>query len=146
VLILQRINFYPECVYYQVHIRENISQESLDRALDLYRRNLFTLANFYRGRNTRLVFIPQVVNRKAFEGRKLQWWIPYVPDEDLEEMVSLYNQCMKEVADSMRVGFADTIIHSGWSESDFIDPSHLKPEANLRFAGLIRTEIENELN
>ncbi|MFC2114030.1 GDSL-type esterase/lipase family protein [Bacteroidota bacterium] len=142
VLLLQRLNLVQECRYYQICVNENKSPESMERALKLYKRNLYTLAAIYKSRGTKLIFIPQILNRESFEGDKLRWWIPYVPDDELEEVAKKYNQCMYEVADSMQVGYADNIAKMNWTSADFIDPSHLNPEANLHFAALVKDKIK----
>ncbi|MBT4729481.1 MAG: hypothetical protein HOK35_06085 [Cytophagia bacterium] len=144
VLILQKVKLYPECTYYQTAVRQDSSLMALERALELYERNLTTLSAILNKQGVELVFVPQLLHKDAIEGNKLKWWIPYVEDDQLLGLIADYNKCMKEVAIKESGAFADEVLDYNWKGADFVDPSHLNADANLRFAEIISHYIKHD--
>lgn len=137
VLLLQKVNLFPSCSYYKTIVKEDHSIESKDRAIELYKRNLITMAGIYEKQGVEIVFIPQLLNGDAFEGNKLKWWIPFISDKELVHDMNKYNQIMESTADQENCRYEKEILDLKWKGTDFVDPSHLNPKANLRFAEII---------
>jgi len=137
-LFLQKIGFYPYCSYQKIEIVEDHSKDNLNRALELYNRNLSNFCSILKNEEIALVMIPQILIRDAIEKDELKWWIPFVDDDELPVMMSKYNACMKTVATSSNCLFADTLIKYSWTKENFADASHLNAGGNLIFANILK--------
>lgn len=137
IILLQKIGYYPYFNFQKVHIEKEHSRANEQYMLKLYKRNLYTLVNHFKYIGAEIVLVPQVLTEEVIRGEKLKWWIPYVNDAEMIPLLNKYNQVEKEVADSMKIYFADAVLKENWTPKDFIDPSHFSPEANLKFAGII---------
>ncbi|NLJ06365.1 MAG: SGNH/GDSL hydrolase family protein [Sphingobacteriales bacterium] len=145
ILLLQKIGYYPYFNFQKVHIEEEHSIANDQYMLGLYRRNLCSLVNQLKFIGAEIVLVPQVLHPEAVKGGGLKWWIPYVKDNELIPLLDKYNEVGKEVADSMKVIFASDVLNAGWKATDFTDPSHFTPEANLKFAGILENCIRKNI-
>jgi lysophospholipase L1-like esterase len=144
VLLAQKIHLYPTCDYYAIAVDKSEDQKTVQRALKLYERNLTTLVTVLKKQNIDVVLVPQLLCKEAFQGNKLKWWIPYVEDEELEELMAEYNFVMGKVAEKEDCIFAEDILEHEWIGKDFIDPSHLNAEANCQFAEILSSYVIQE--
>jgi len=137
IILLQKIGYYPLFHHQKIHIQKDHSPSNQAYMLNLYRKNLSQLGNILQNQGTKVIFIPQILNTSALKGNKLKWWVPFVNDNEFVPLIMKYNEIQHEVADSLHCGFINDVIQYQWQSSDFIDPSHFSPAANLHFANMI---------
>lgn len=140
VIVMEKCGWYPVCNFHKMKSKnggDNSKPIDHKRALDLYRRNLKTLTAVCKQLNVNTIFVPQILVKESSENSRLSWWIPYSQNESLKDDLFQYNQIMQQVADSGNCIFANQVILESWLYSDFIDPSHFNPNANLRLANIL---------
>ena len=142
VTIIQKIGWMPECPY-DIAAPPAIGPDyDLTEVLRLYRRNLENTLAMLQARGIKPVLIPQVLSYDAVKDGRLRWWIPNLEEEDLVPLLRKFNQEMENIAREQRIPFVSGVLNTNWEGEDFVDPSHLNPEANLEFARIIFRVIE----
>ena len=126
-----------------IKVQAERSDDNMDRALVLYRRNLGSLAAVCRSQNIEPVFIPQVLNYTMLTNYASYGWMPYVKDSELQDVMSRYNEAMREAAAANEVRFAGAILTQTWDEADFIDQGHFSVEGSKKFAGVMAAELKS---
>lgn len=144
VVILQKMGFYPICMFHQVPPATGVMSSELDEtALSFYSQNMLALITACREYAPVVYVVPQVINEEKYQQLGYEWWIPYIKPEAIGQHFRAYNQVSKKIADSdtavYYVGEVDSVI---WSTTDFCDAVHLGDEGNLKIAGLIAKSIE----
>jgi lysophospholipase L1-like esterase len=141
VLILQKLNFYPACSYYQID-RTKIPKSEIDEsALRLYRRNLKTLITILKRFGIKPLLLPQVINAEALAEIDYRWWTPYITQESLPEHLQRYNEVMRSIALEEGVPYLVSVLEEKWTRTDFVDSSHFNNAGNERFARSIASPI-----
>jgi lysophospholipase L1-like esterase len=144
VWALQKAKVYPSCAFPRLTLPEDRSPEAAEFAKNLYRRNLETLVTIARKQGLRPIMAPQVLVRERFEGGRLHWWIPHVPDDQLIPELQEYNRIMQEVANQEGLTYVQAITQYPWTRDDFADPSHLNTTGNYKFAQLLKDVVSEE--
>jgi lysophospholipase L1-like esterase len=144
VWVLQQVKVYPPCEYSRFPPPEDQSPAAADFAKYLYRRNLETLVTLAKKQGLRPILVPQVLVRERFEGGRLRWWIPYVPDDQLITELQDYNRIMQEVANQEGLAYVQAVTLYPWTKDDFADASHLNGKGNYKFAQLLKDVVSEE--
>lgn len=111
------------------------------RAQAIYRRNLKNIETLCRVQKLKVLFVPQIMLEEVLKTGDYSWWIPYVPADQIDDMMAAYNHTLKEVADSSDAVFSTSILDHPWKKEDFVDMSHLNGSANGQFAKLLAPEV-----
>jgi lysophospholipase L1-like esterase len=115
------------------------------RALDLYRRNLASIAALCRQQGIEPLFVPQRINPAALTADEPYGWLPYVRDRDVPAVIAAYNAAMEEVAAEEGVPFAREILDLDLGPADFVDQGHFSPSGTAKFARALAPVIERTL-
>ena len=73
----------------------------------------------------------------------MKWWIPLIEDDQLIGYLNAYNSLTEEVAKKEGLIFVREISEQTWTASDFVDPSHLSPNGNRKFAAILQRAVSN---
>src|SRR6185295_16580912 len=68
------------------------------RALNLYARNLRSIAALCQSQGIKLLFVPQLVNDAALTNNTPYGWVPFVRDKDLPGAIATFNREMQTVS------------------------------------------------
>jgi len=141
-LILQKLNFTPQCPIRNEIYKGTIKSGIDTNVLKLYERNLVNLNAILIRLQTEVIYVPQMINQKEINEGKYRWWAPFVADSSFETNLKQFNSVMKWQAEKDSLIYADTFDQVKWQESDFADPSHLNQYGNLKFAHLLANIIK----
>ncbi|MFT4525826.1 MAG: lysophospholipase L1-like esterase [Bacteroidia bacterium] len=127
----------------------SIEHQGVDaRALSLYERNLKNIKALCNQQGVKVLFVPQILMEDVLKTGNYNWWIPYVPTSEMDDMMVAYNEVLKNIADSTESDFAAEVLNHPWKKSDFVDMSHFTSRANgilaEILAGNIRQEFESD--
>jgi lysophospholipase L1-like esterase len=112
------------------------------RAIQLYQRNLRSIAAIARSLKIAPVFVPQVLNYEQLTGEGAYGWLPYVRDKDLKSVMSSYNRAMQDVASELRVPFVGAVLQEKFENQDFIDNGHFNQKGSAHFAQVLAQFIK----
>lgn len=107
----------------------------------IYKRNLKNITALCAVQKLNVLFVPQIMLEDVLKTGNYSWWIPYVPNDQIDDMMAAYNQTLKDVADSSEAAFASSVLDHPWKKEDFVDMSHFNGEANRQFAKLLVPEV-----
>jgi lysophospholipase L1-like esterase len=138
---LKQADLYPRCDFDTLAPKEDDSPATEERALYLYRRNLTTLVAVAKRQGLKPILVPQVLIREAQGGDKMRWWVPFVDDEHIADVMSEYNEIMREVAEAEGLYYAHEVLEQPWTKDDFVDPSHLNAGGNQKFASVLQKAV-----
>jgi lysophospholipase L1-like esterase len=144
VLLGQKLNLIETCPNQEVDIKTREHQGVDERALSIYKSNLERILSLCKSNRIEVMFVPQTLLEEVLITGDYSWWIPYVPTEEMDNMMDTYNMVLKEVADSGGVSFASSVFEHNWQKEDFVDLSHFTDGANKELAKIIANEIRND--
>ncbi|MGK0384267.1 MAG: lysophospholipase L1-like esterase [Bacteroidia bacterium] len=144
VLLGQKLNLIETCPNQEVDIKTREHQGVDERALSIYKSNLERIISLCKSNRIEVMFVPQTLLEEVLITGDYSWWIPYVPTEEMDNMMDTYNMVLKEVADSGGVSFASSVFEHNWQKEDFVDLSHFTDGANKELAKIIANEIRND--
>jgi hypothetical protein len=107
------------------------------RAIQLYRRNLRSIAAIARSMKVVPVFVPQVLNYESLTSDVPYGWLPYVRDRDLRKVLSEYNQAMQSVASELAVPYVQGVLEENFKDADFVDNGHFNWQGSAHFARVL---------
>ena len=90
------------------------------------------------------MFVPQTLLEEVLITGDYSWWIPYVPAEEMDNMMDAYNGALKALADSNSVSFVSEVLEHNWQKEDFVDLSQFTNNANKKLAEIIASSIQND--
>ncbi|MFT4682184.1 MAG: lysophospholipase L1-like esterase [Granulosicoccus sp.] len=141
LILSQRFGLLEGCPNQDIKAQPNQHAGVDERALSLYQRNLYNIASICKRQGTRVLFVPQILLEEVLESGNFNWWIPYVPTAEMDNMMHEYNLALKEVADSSGSEFSSAVLSHPWKKTDFVDMSHFNGASNQRMAELLATQI-----
>jgi hypothetical protein len=93
----------------------------------------------------KVLFVPQVLLEEVLKTGNYNWWIPYVPISEMDDMMVAYNSTLKSVSEASGARYASGVLNHAWEKNDFVDMSHFTGTANRVLAEIIAKEIREEL-
>lgn len=139
---LQYLNLIDQCPSQDIKVIVNQHSGIDEHAMSLYQRNIRSIVALCETQNIQPVFAPQIILEDALKTQNLSWWVRYVPQTEIDDMMAAYNNALETIADSAGVPFAKSVSEHDWQATDFVDPSHLNGPANAKLARLMTTEIQ----
>jgi lysophospholipase L1-like esterase len=140
---LQEIHVLRPCAFSGLEPEEDSSHDAEEMAKSIYRRNLETLMAIAKSQGLKPILVPQILVKERFQGGRLKWWIPFIEDDQLIGYLNVYNALTEEVAKKEGLIFVRGILEQMWTASDFVDPSHLSPDGNRKFAAILQRAVSN---
>jgi lysophospholipase L1-like esterase len=134
VRLMQTLHWYPDCNVAAEVMAGTVVSTPDERILNYYSHNLNTLVDLLHARQTKVVLVPQVLAKDAFQEGNYRWWAPFVADEAIFPFQRALNSVMKSVADKRCCGYPEVLDTIVWETTVFADPSHLNAQGNLEFA------------
>jgi lysophospholipase L1-like esterase len=113
------------------------------RAVEIYKHNLRLLVHLTRFHDSRILLVPQMLNKDQLTEDRPYGWIPFVSDRDLPRLMSVYNDTMLSVCEEERVPCVDSVLGAPWQPSDFADHGHFSAEGNEKFASLLAEAVQS---
>jgi hypothetical protein len=110
----------------------------------IYLRNLTSLKALTRSLSATIVFVPQVLNRSFFKGRRdSDPWTPRVENDALPELLDRMNTMMASVCHhgEQDCQVLDEVSGEDWEPADFVDEGHFSRAGGLRFATALHDRI-----
>ena len=110
----------------------------------IYLRNLKTLKSMAQALNAKVIFIPQVLNFKAFEGKKgSRGWTPRIEDDAMPALLDRFNDFMNGLCaprEANCVVLRD-VRREDWQSADFIGDGHFSRSGGEKFSRILATSI-----
>lgn len=125
----------------QFHIEPSataLTAEVDARPIQLYQRNLRSIAAIDRSMKIQPIFVPQVMNYSQLTSNEPYGWLPYVRDRDLRSVIQAYNEAMGKVATEIDVPFVETVLHEDFPNREFGDNGHFNEDGSAHFARRVR--------
>lgn len=141
VLLGQKAGLVETCPNQQIDVKIKKHQGVDMRALSIYKNNLEQIDSLCKSNGIDVLFVPQTLLEEVLKTGDYSWWIPYVPTEEMDDMMDAYNTALKAVADSNGVSYASEVLKHDWQKEDFVDLSHFNAEANKKLGEMIADEI-----
>jgi lysophospholipase L1-like esterase len=141
LILFQKSGLIAGCPNQNMHLTRNAHTGNDERALGVYRRNLESISSICRSQNIEVLFVPQILLEEVLKTGDYSWWIPFIPTSEIDDMMLLYNQELKQVAENSNYYFADNVTSHDWSKKDFVDMSHFNRAANQQFAEILATYV-----
>ena len=141
VLFGQKLNLIETCPNQEVDVKTRGHQGVDERALSIYKSNLERIISLCKSNGIEVMLVPQTLLEEVLKTGDYSWWIPYVPTEEMDDMMDAYNATLKSVADSAGVSFALTVMEYKWQKEDYVDLSHFTNNANEKLAKILAAEI-----
>lgn len=113
------------------------------RALSLYERNLKNIASLCRTQDISVLFVPHILLEEVLQTGNFDWWIPYIPTSEIDDMMSAYNSKLSNVAVESEIAFADNVLSNNWTKDDFVDMSHFGNSGNRKLARILTGHVQN---
>ena len=143
VQLMQAIDWYPICEFHRAKV-SGTGKDGIDlKALEYYEKHLDKLIYLCKFHTDNIVVIPQILTVESIQNNALQWWIPYIHESKLLEVLSAYNKVNLHLSEKNDCHFIDEVLSNSWTVDEFSDPSHLNSKGNLRLAKMIRSGIVN---
>jgi lysophospholipase L1-like esterase len=141
VMVGQQLNLIETCPNQEVDVKTRGHQGVDERALSIYKSNLERIISLCKSNGIEVMFVPQTLLEEVLITGDYSWWIPFVPTEEMDDMMDAYNATLKSVADSAGVSFASTVLEYQWKKEDYVDLSHFTNNANKKLAKIVAAEI-----
>lgn len=143
IWLLREIHVLRPCAFADFELEQDSSHDNEEMTKRLYVRNLETLMAIAKYQGLKPILVPQVLVKERFQGGRLKWWIPLIEDDQLIGYLNAYNSLTEEVAKKEGLIFVREISEQTWTASDFVDPSHLSPDGNRKFAAILQRAVSN---
>ena len=112
----------------------------------IYLRNLKTLKLLALQMNpeTKVMFVPQILNYAAFQDKKPRIWSRYINDNAMPKLMDRFNQIMNEVCQpgESRCIVVNEVLKVNWESADFRDDGHFNYHGGAKFAPVIADKIK----
>ena len=144
VLLGQKLGLVETCPNQAIDIKTRKHQGVDEHAFSIYVYNLNRIAEACKTQGIEILFVPQILLEEVLIAGDYSWWIPYVPTEEMDNMMDAYNLGLKVVAKSNGVPFASEVLNQNWKKEDFVDLSHFTNDANKKLAEILAHEIRND--
>ena len=141
VLFGQKLNLIETCPNQEVDVKTRGHQGVDERALSIYKSNLERIISLCKSNGIEVMLVPQTLLEEVLITGDYSWWIPFVPTEEMDNMMNDYNVALKTVTDSNRISFVSEALEHHWKKEDFVDLSHFDSEANLELAKIIANKL-----
>ena len=143
-LVGQKLNLIETCPNQQIVVKTREHQGVDAHALSIYKSNLEHIISTCKNSGYDVMFVPQPLLEEVLITGDFSWWIPYVPTEEMDNMMDAYNGALKALADSNSVSFVSEVLEHNWQKEDFVDLSHFTNNANKKLAEIIASSIQND--
>ncbi len=143
LIVAQRIGLIEGCPNQEIDITSNEHSGVDQRALSLYKRNLKSIASLCKTQGISVLFVPHVIVEEALLTGNYNWWIPYVPTAEIDDMMDAYNLKLGEVASESEIVFADEVLKTKWTKDDFVDLSHFGNSSNRKLAEILKNYVDS---
>jgi hypothetical protein len=143
IWLLREIHVLRPCAFADYELEQDSSHDNEEMTKRIYVRNLETLMAIAKYQGLKPILVPQILVKERFQGGRLKWWIPLIEDDQLIGYLSAYNSLTEEVATKEGLVFVREISEQTWTASDFVDPSHLSPDGNRKFAAILQRAVSN---
>jgi len=143
IWLLREIHVLRPCAFADFELEEDSGHDAEEMAKSIYVRNLETLMAIAKHQGFKPILVPQILVKERFQGGRLKWWIPMIEDDQLIGYLNTYNSLTEEVAKKEGLTFVSEISEQTWTASDFVDPSHLSPDGNRKFAAILQRAVSN---
>jgi len=122
------------------------TDETDQRALDLYGRNVHTLISICRRFNITPILVPQVLNEAKLDSQAQSDWAPYLKQRNLKAIIQVFNGETKAIARQEKVGFIDPAAPGNFVSADFLDEGHFNARGNKKFAAILASYIKENVS
>lgn len=144
VLLGQKLGVVETCPNQKIDVDVRAHQGVDERALSIYKHNIERIDSVCEHNGIKVMFVPQTLLEEVLLTGDYSWWIPYVPPEEMDDMMNAYNSALKAVADSNGILFASKVLEHNWAKEDFVDLSHFNANANRKLAEILAREVQND--
>jgi lysophospholipase L1-like esterase len=145
LILSQRVGLIEGCPNQEIKAKPKKHEGVDSRALSLYGRNLRSIKALCDEQGIKVLFVPQVLLEEVLKTGNYNWWIPYVPISEMDDMMVAYNSTLKSVSEASGARYASGVLNHAWEKNDFVDMSHFTGTANRVLAEIIAKEIREEL-
>ncbi len=146
ITLFQKTGVLESCPGQQVTVQIKPHKGVDDRAISLYVRNLKSIVALCHTQEIIPLFAPQILLEEVLKTGDYSWWVPYIPTDEIDDVLNAYNQAMKTVADSSQAFYSDSFDKHHWEAEDFVDLSHFNAEANQKMANLLAKDVRAIFN
>ncbi|MBL4587003.1 MAG: SGNH/GDSL hydrolase family protein [Flavobacteriales bacterium] len=143
LIMAQRIGILEGCPNQEIHTTGNEHNGIDQRALSLYERNLKNIASLCRTQGIKVIFVPHVLLEEVLQTGNYNWWIPYIPNSEMDDMMRAYNSKLGEVSAASEIIFADKVLQQEWMKDDFVDMSHFNDSSNQKLAEILSVYVKD---
>lgn len=144
VLLGQQLGLIATCPNQSIDITTKKHQGVDQQALAIYTRNLQRIVESCHSKGINVLFVPQILLEEVLTTGDYSWWIPFIPTEEIDDMMTAYNEALKTTAQKNNVIFAADVLKHNWNRNDFVDLSHFTNEANAALAKIIAQHIAGQ--
>lgn len=107
----------------------------------IFINNIKVIIGMNKIRNIKTVFIPQILNKFKLTSDNVYGWIPKIKDKDVIELLQIYNNHLKKIANQNGAYFID-IDASQFLNNDFVDQGHFNASGSEKFARLVYDKLD----
>jgi lysophospholipase L1-like esterase len=116
--------------------------DSVDpRVVETFSANLDILVRECLAKHIRVVLLPHAMSPETISDTNYKWWAPYLTKKGIFNALDALNAVMRRRADGDRVIYAGFMDGVTWDPAEFVDPSHLNSNGNLRLARLLKEGV-----
>lgn len=111
----------------------------------IYRRNLESLLILSARNGAKVLFVPQVLNYKDYEGKKgSDKWSRHIENSSMPTLMDKFNLIMEGICPENKTDcvFLSNVLSEDWENSDFIDNGHFSRNGGEKFAEILGKEIQ----
>ncbi|MFC2176528.1 SGNH/GDSL hydrolase family protein [Bacteroidota bacterium] len=141
LIVCQRMGLLEACPNQRMKVSGSEQAGVDQRALDLFGRNLQNIVGMCKKQDVRPIFVPQVLLEEVLKTGDYSWWIPYVPTNELGDMMEIFNGRLREVADQDSILYVSAVSKHNWQKEDFVDLSHFTRQANAKLANIVADAV-----
>lgn len=142
LILFQKFGLIEGCPNQKMNVKRKKHAGVDERALSLYTRNLKSIVSICKDQNVKVLFVPHILLEEVLKTGNYNWWIPFIPNSEIDDMMSIYNSALKDVSLSTESAFADSVLNHNWTKDDFVDMSHFNDNANRRFAEILAKHVQ----
>jgi lysophospholipase L1-like esterase len=127
----------------------HVEATSDPRLEKIYRRNIRLLAVITKAIGARPIFIPQVLNDRAFDtatAAKPDAWVPFISLHAIPTVMHRFNEILRDEAEKQGALYIAAPTDHPWQPSDFLDEGHFTVAGSRTFAHLIAPDVLNYCN
>lgn len=144
VLATQKLGIIETCPNQAIDVKVRKHQGVDEHAFSVYVYNLNRIVEECKNQEIEVMFVPQILLEEVLKTGDYSWWVPYVPTEEMDDMMETYNSGLQAVANSNGAAFASEVLEHHWNKEDFVDLSHFTNDANKKLAKMLANSIRND--